>query len=339
MIEYLKKLQQGSVLTEEEAAGSLRLIMNGNASEAQIGAFLMALSLRGETSAEITGAAKVLREKVLTIKAPADAVDCCGTGGDGAGTLNISTGVALVAAACGVPVAKHGNRAASSNCGTADVLEHLGVNIDLPADALEKALKDIGFCFLMAPRHHQAMKYVVPVRRQVGFRTIFNLLGPLANPAGTACQLIGVFDKKWLLPMAEALRELGSRRAWIVHGHDGLDEITLTGPTEITVLEKGNISDATLEPDSFGLPRIKPEDITGNDAAYNARALQEVLEGKDNAYRNMILANTAAVLLVHGSETDLKNAVKRAASAIDVGDAKKLLNRYIDFSRSCNVNS
>ncbi len=339
MLEDLKKIRNGESLTEEEMAGAIRTIMEGGASEGQTGAFLMGLSQRGETEEEITGAAKILREKVTRIQAPEDAVDCCGTGGDGAGTYNISTGVALVAAACGVPVAKHGNRAASSRSGAADVLEHLGVNLDLPVKALETALRKYNFCFLMAPRHHTAMKHVVPVRRQLGFRTVFNLLGPLANPANTHRQLIGVYDRKWLVPMAGALKRLGSKKALLVHGRDGLDEITLTGPTDIAMLDNGQISEFTVEPADFGLEPVSMQNLKGDDAAYNADALKSVLEGDKSAYRDMIIANTAAVLLVHGSEKDLKKASMRAAKNIDNGKAMEVLNQYINYSQQHNENT
>lgn len=332
MINYLKKIHQGLALSEKEMAKSIEIIMDGKASEAQSGAFLMGLSMRGETTDEITGAAKVMRNKVLRIRSPKDSVDCCGTGGDGTGTYNISTTVALVSAACGVPIAKHGNRAASSQSGAADVLEALGVNLDLPPAALEAALKKYNFCFLMAARHHMAMKYVVPVRRQLGFRTIFNILGPLANPANTKRQLIGVFDKKWLVPLAQSLKKLGSERAWIVYGHDGLDEISLTGPTEVAMLDNGEIAQVVLEPVNFGLEKVKLEDLKGGNKEVNARALRDVLKGKDNAYRQIVLANAAAVLVVHGSEKDLKTAVKKAATAIDSGKALNTLESYIEFS-------
>jgi anthranilate phosphoribosyltransferase len=336
MIHILKKIQQGTALTEKEMAEAMSIIMEGGASEAQTGAFLTGLSVRGETSEEISGAARTMREKALKINAPKDAVDCCGTGGDGAGTLNISTAVAFVAAGCGVPVAKHGNRASSSKSGAADVLEYLGVNLEMPVKALEKALKKYNYCFLMAPHHHTATKYVVPVRRQLGFRTIFNLLGPLSNPAGTRRQLLGVYDKKWLLPMAEALRRLGSEKAWIVHGKDGLDEITLTGQTDMAMLENGDIAMATLEPVNFGLDKISPAEIKGGDAAHNAAALMKVLEGEPGAYRDMVVANAAAVLLVHGSEKDLAKAAGKAARSIDSGQSLGVLNNYINFSKQAH---
>ena len=327
-------MQHGAVFNENEAYAAVHVIMDGNATEAQIGAFLMGMAVRGETPAEIAGAALVMRDKALTILAPENAVDCCGTGGDFAGTYNISTAVALVAASCGVPVAKHGNRAASSRSGTADVLEALGINLDLDIHALEDALERFNFCFLMAPRHHEAMKHVVPVRKQLGTRTLFNLLGPLANPAGTKRQLIGVYDRKWLAPMAEALRLLGSECAWIVHGSDGLDEITLTGETFIAVLEDGKITERTLSPADFGLEACQPKDLKGGAPEENAAALRWILEGERNAYRDVVLANVAAVLAVHGSTPELKQGVNKASEAIDSGKSLMTLNEYASFSKS-----
>jgi anthranilate phosphoribosyltransferase len=332
--ESLKKISQGSVLSEEEMAGSMREIMGGRVSDTDLASFLTRLAQRGETTDEITGAARVLREKVDMIDAPDDTVDCCGTGGDAAGTYNISTAVALVVAACGVPVAKHGNRAASSKSGAADVLEALGVNLDMPKSWLEQALRNYNFCFLMAPRHHLAMKHVTPVRKALGFRTIFNLLGPLANPAGTRTQLIGVFDQKWTAPMAAALKSLGTKNAWVVHGSDGLDEITLSGPTYVSTLdEDGTLGEMMLTCDDFGLPRINLADIHGGDAAENAAALRALLEGEKTPYRDIVLANAAAVLALHAGTKDLKQFVKKAAEAIDNKSALAVLENYISFSQ------
>ena len=309
-------------------------IMDGTVSESDLSAFLVNMAERGETVDEITGAARVMREKASGIKAPYGAVDCCGTGGDNSGTYNISTAVALVAAACGVPVAKHGNRAASSKSGAADVLEILGVNLDAPKERLEEALETLHFAFLMAPNHHQAMKHVVPVRKKLGRRTIFNLLGPLANPAGTRHQLIGVFDKKWLMPMAEALRNLGTKTAWIVHGSDGMDEITVTGPTYAAILDhEGHIEEKTLTPEHFGLKPHDLEKLAGGSADENAVALRAVLEGQKCAYRDITLANTAAVLVIHGSAEDLKDGTRKAAEAIDQGLAMQTLKDYVSLSR------
>lgn len=330
---HINKIQQDTVLTEEEASEAIRIMMQGDANEAQMEEFLGALADRGEAVSEITGAAKVMREMAAAISAPALATDCCGTGGDGQSTYNISTAVALVSAACGIPIAKHGNRAASSKSGAADVLEALGVNLDLSHDKLEQALQEIGFCFLMAPAHHSAMKYVVPVRKKMGRRTIFNLLGPLANPAGTQYQLIGVFDKHWLRPMAEVLNNLGTKAAWIVHGQDGLDEITTTTATDIVKLHNGTITEEAITPEDFGLPVANPEDIKGGDAETNAQALLDILNGQQNAYRDIVIANAAAVLMLHEKANSLKEAAKIAADSLDTGKAQEILTRYIAFSK------
>ena len=332
MRDALKKIVGNAAVSEDEMAAAMTAIMDGKVSDTDIAAFLTALAKRDPTADEITGAARILRQKAQTIKAPADAVDCCGTGGDGMNTYNISTAVALVAAACGVPVAKHGNRASSSKSGAADVLEALGINAALPPARAEEALRRFNFVFLMAPQHHHAMKHVAAVRKSLGFRTIFNLLGPLANPAGTKFQLIGVYDRKFLLPMAEALRRMGTERAWVVHGHDGLDEITVTGPTHIAVLENGAAMEKTLFPDDFGLPVCKPEDLKGGDAAHNAGALRQLLDGKPSAYRDIVLANAAAVLVIHGKVPGLKTGVKTAADAIDSGRALRVLEDYRTFT-------
>lgn len=333
MKEFLRILQNRQTLSENQMLEAMTQIMDGHVSEIEIASFLTGLAERGETAEEITGAARVLRAKAKTIKAPPDTVDCCGTGGDGTGTYNISTAVALVSAACGVPVAKHGNRAASSKSGAADVLEQLGVNLTMPADALELALEDIRFAFLMAPNHHSAMKHVAPIRKKLGVKTIFNLLGPLSNPAGTKLQLVGVYDKKWLLPVATALQKLGSERAWVVHGSDGLDEITTTGPTFVAILDNGKITGREITPDEFGLIPVKPEALRGGDAVENAHALRQLLNGEKSAYRDVVLANTAAVLCIHGSAQTLLEGAEKAASAIDNGHAEKTLNDYIKFSQ------
>lgn len=316
---------------------AMTAIMSGACASDDIAKFLVDMSDRGETVDEITGAARVLRAQAATIEAPYDALDCCGTGGDAqgkiGGTYNISTAVALVAAACGVPIAKHGNRASSSKSGAADVLEALGVNLTLSKEKLEQALKLYHFCFLMAPHHHAAMKHVAPVRKELGRRTIFNLLGPLANPAGTRNQLIGVYDQKWVMPIAQTLQKLGTKKAWVVHGADGLDEITITGTTNIAVLEEGSIKEKTITPEDFGLKPSPIEKLKGGDADDNAATLRALFEGQKGAYRDIVLANTAAVLNIHGDYTDLKKAVTHAADIIDSGAAYQLLKDYINFSR------
>lgn len=322
-------------LSEDEMIEAMTRIMDGAVTDSDLATFLTNMAGRGETVDELTGAARVMRQKAASIKAPYGAVDCCGTGGDKSGTYNISTAVALVAASCGAPVAKHGNRAASSKSGAADVLEILGVNLDLPKEKLEEALEKFHFAFLMAPNHHQSMKHVAAVRRQLGTRTIFNLLGPLANPAGTRHQLLGVFSREWVMPMAETLKNLGTKSAWIVHGSDGLDEITVTGPTHVATLDpEGKITEKTLTPEHFGLKTHDKEKLLGGDAEENARALRAVLEGQKCAYRDIVLANTAAVLLIHGSVETLKDGLARAADSVDHGLALQTLKDYIAFSRT-----
>jgi anthranilate phosphoribosyltransferase len=332
---YLDKIETG--LTREEMQHAMRQIMDGGASENEIEKFLVTLADRGESVDEITGAATVMREKALTIKAPKGAVDCCGTGGDGTGTYNISTAVALVSAACGVPVAKHGNRASSSKSGAADVLEALGVNLDVPVATLEGALQKFDFCFLMAPNHHKAMRHVSPVRKRLGRRTIFNLLGPLSSPAGAKRQLVGVFDKKWVLPLAEVLKNLGAESAWVVHGSDGLDEITVTGPTYAAILSNGTITEKEITPADFGLKESLAQDLRGGGAKENAVALLAMLEGARNAYRDVVIANTAAVLSIHSGNDDLKHNAGRAARAIDDGVALKTLEDYRDFTQKIEL--
>lgn len=319
--------------TQEQMYHAVSEMMEGKWDDARIEEFLIALSERGETVDEITGAARAMREKAKKINAPVDAVDCCGTGGDQSGTYNISTAVAIVAAACGVTIAKHGNRSASSKSGAADVLEALGINLDVPHETLEDALKEFNFAFLMAPRHHSAIKHVMPARKKIGKRTIFNILGPLANPASTQYQLIGVYDKDLVRPMAEVLKNLGTKRAWIVHGADGLDEITTTAETYVAKLEDGQIKEGTLTPNDFGLVPANAMDLKGGDPAYNAIALKDILDGTQNAYRDIVLANTAAVLVIAGKVDTLQTGVDQAKDAIDKGLAKALLNRYINFTQ------
>ncbi len=325
--DILKLVLTGQTLSADDMSLSVTAMMDGTVSERPMKDFLVALHSRGETADEIFGAARVLRSKAAMIHAGDTVVDCCGTGGDGAHTYNISTAVAIVAAACGVNIAKHGNRAASSKCGAADVLEKLGVTLALSQPTLERALSDIGFCFLMAPRHHAAMKHIAPVRKSLPHPTVFNLLGPLANPAGADIQLMGVYDSKWVMPVAHALQSLGTKRAIVVHGQDGLDEITLCAPTDIAILDNGIITPKTLHPSDFGLGIINANDIKGGDADTNAAALLALLNGEKNAYRDMVLANTSAVLHLRFG-TSLLDGVKTAAVAIDDGKALNILNRY-----------
>ncbi len=333
MIKELKKVKSGKSLNETEMTRVMTLIMNGECTDDNIAEFLKTLAYRGETVDEITGAAKVLRQKASHINAPENAIDCCGTGGDQKGTYNVSTAVSLVTASCGVPVAKHGNRASSSKSGTADVLEALGVNLNMTKEKLEEALHSLNFAFLMAPQHHGAMKHVSHIRKKLGIRTIFNLIGPLANPADTKYQLIGVFDKKWLRPMAETLKKLGSHKAWIANGFDGLDEITVTDQTHIAKLDKdGAITETIVTPKDFGIPFHHMDDLLGDDAKTNAAALSDLLNGKQNAYRDITLVNTAATLIIAEKVNTLKEGVEMAKQNIDSGAAKNLLGAYIQYS-------
>ncbi len=331
---YLDIIQNDKSLSEDEMFSAMTSIMNGEVSEADLKDFLVSLAARPVNVDEIVGAAKALREKSIKIKAPYEAVDCCGTGGDAKGTYNVSTAVALVAASCGVPMAKHGNRASSSKSGAADVLEVMGVNLDINVEAVEEAIQTLHFAFLMAPKYHTAMKHVAAVRKEIGSRTIFNLLGPLISPASARFQLLGVYERALIKPMAEALSRLGSKGAWIVHGSDGLDEITITGPTYAAILDKeGKIEEKTLTPEHFGLPTCDLSKLIGGEADDNAMALRAVLEGQKCAYRHIVLANTAAVLCIHGSAEDLKSGVAIAENAIDSGMAYQTLKDYIAFSR------
>jgi anthranilate phosphoribosyltransferase len=324
----------GKRLTEAQAEQAFDIMMSGNATPAQIGGFLMALRVRGETVEEITGAVRAMRAKMTRINAPAGAIDTCGTGGDASGTWNISTGAALVVAACGVPVAKHGNRALSSKTGAADVLAALGVNIDAEMNLVERSLHEAGICFMMAPRHHSAMRHVGPTRVELGTRTIFNLMGPLSNPAGTKRQLIGVFAEQWLEPMARVLFELGTERAWLVHGSDGIDEITTTGPTHVAELKGDHVRRFEINPEDAGLPRASPEDLKGGDAEANAEAIRALLDGAKSPYRDIVMLNAGAALVVAGKVTNIKAGVTSAAEAIDSGKARQALQGLVSITNT-----
>jgi len=322
----------GATLSEEQAEAAFDIIMTGNATPAQMGGFLMALRVRGETVEEITGAARSMRAKALRIKAPADAIDTVGTGGDGAKTYNISSASAFVLAGAGVPVAKHGNRALSSRTGAADVLGALGINNECDMSLVQKAIDEAGICFLMAPRHHSAMRHVGGTRVELGTRTIFNLLGPLSNPAFVKRQLVGVFAKEWVEPVAHVLQRLGSEKAWVVHGSDGLDEVTTTGPTYVSALENGAVRSFEISPEDASLPRARPEDLKGAGPESNARALRALLEGQPGAYRDVVLFNSAAALMVADKVQNLKDGVAMAAEAIDSGKALARLDALIEVT-------
>jgi anthranilate phosphoribosyltransferase len=299
-----------------------------------MGGLLMALRVRGETIDEITGGAMAMREKMVHIKAPDHAIDTCGTGGDASGTYNVSTAASLVVAACGVTVAKHGNRALSSKAGSADVLTALGVNIETSPEIVERSIEEVGIGFMMAPRHHGAMRHVGGTRVELGTRTIFNLLGPLSNPAGTKRQLIGVFAKEWIEPLAEVLKRLGSTRAWVVHGDDGLDEITTTAATHVAELKNGEVSCFEITPEVAGLPFAEPSDLKGGDADHNAAALTEVLKGVPSPFRDIVLLNAAAALVVAERTSDLRSGVELAAVAIDSGAAETTLDRLVTITNA-----
>ncbi|WP_022719676.1 anthranilate phosphoribosyltransferase, partial [Rhodopseudomonas sp. B29] len=309
-----------------------RLMMAGDATPSQMGALLMGLRVRGETVDEITGAVAAMRSKMLTVTAPADAVDIVGTGGDGSGSVNVSTCASFIVAGCGVPVAKHGNRALSSKSGAADVLGALGVKIDITPDQVGRCVKEAGIGFMFAPTHHPAMKNVGPTRVELATRTIFNLLGPLSNPAGVKRQMIGVFSRHWVQPLAQVLKNLGSEAIWVVHGSDGLDEITLTGPTTVAELKNGEITSFEVTPEDAGLPRAHADALKGGDAAANAVALRAVLEGMPGPYRDVALVNAAATLIVAGKAKDLKEGVAMGAHSIDSGAAEAKLKKLIAVS-------
>ncbi len=325
---FLARVAAGERLSEADAAAAFDAMMSGNATPAQMGGFLIALRVRGETVAEITGAARTMRAKALAIDAPPDAIDTVGTGGDGGGTFNISTAAALVVAGCGVPVAKHGNRNFSSKSGSADILAALGVNIDADMSLVRRSICEANFGFLMAPRHHSATRHVAPTRVELGTRTIFNLLGPVSNPAGVRRQLVGVFAPQWVKPIAEVLGQLGSERAWVVHG-DGLDEITTTGTTEVASLEGGGVTTFRVTPEDAGLPRARLEDIRGGEPAENAARFVALLEGEAGPLRDVVLLNAAAALIIAGRVSDLRTGVECGAQAMRDGSARQALARLV----------
>jgi anthranilate phosphoribosyltransferase len=316
----LARLAAGETLSDDDAEAAFDIIMAGEATPAQIGALLMAMRLRGETVAEITGAVRAMRARMTDIVAPPGAMDVCGTGGDGAGTLNVSSAVTFVIAGCGVPVAKHGNRALSSRAGGADVLTALGINVDVPTERLGDILRAAGCVFLFAPRHHPSMRHAAGPRVELATRTIFNLLGPLANPARVDRQLTGVFAPAWTRPLAETLATLGTRSAWLVHGQ-GLDELTVAGENQVTALRDGSINSFTVAPEDAGLPRAPIEAIRGGDASFNAASLQALLQGSVGPYRDTVLLNAAAALIVADRAADLRDGVEMAAGAIASGAA------------------
>jgi anthranilate phosphoribosyltransferase len=327
------KVATGATLSREEASSAFDAMMSGEATPSQMGGLLMALRVRGETVDEITGAVSAMRGKMLRVRAPADAVDVVGTGGDGSGSVNVSTCASFIVAGAGVPVAKHGNRALSSRSGAADVLASLGVKIDLTPDQVGRCVAEAGIGFMFAPAHHPAMKNVGPTRVELATRTIFNLLGPLSNPAGVKRQMVGVFSRHWVLPLAQVLKNLGSESVWVVHGSDGLDEITLTGPSFVASLDKGEIRTFEVMPEDAGLICCSGDALRGGDADANAVALQSVLNGKPSPYRDVALLNAAAALIVAGRAGNLKEGVAIGAKSLDSGAAAARLKHLIAVSR------
>ncbi len=324
---HLARIGDGRALTRAEAADAFGVIMNGEATPAQIGAFLMGLRMRGETVEEITGAAAAMRARMTRIRAPEDAIDVVGTGGDGKGTLNISTAAAFVVAGCGVPVAKHGNRKLSSRSGAADVLAAYGIQADNPPEATQAALDACGVAFMIAPRHHAAMRHVMPARQEMGLRTVFNILGPLTNPAGVKRQLTGAFDRRWIRPMAETLGALGSEAAWIVHGADGADEVSICGTTYVAALKDGAVTEFEITPADAGLPEHPFEAILGGAPEENAAAFADLLAARRDtprqaAYLDSALLNAAAALVVAGRAPDLKSGAVQARASVEEGRAR-----------------
>ena len=327
----IAKVANGESLNREEARQAFDILMSGEATPSQIGGFLMALRVRGETVDEIVGAVSSMRARMLPVSAPEHAVDIVGTGGDGLGTYNISTLAAIIVAGTGLPVAKHGNKALSSKSGTADALSALGVKLDIGPELISRCINEAGLGFMFAQLHHSAMRHVGPTRVELGTRTIFNLLGPLSNPAGAKRQLLGVFSPRWLQPIAEVLRDLGSESIWVVHG-DGMDEITTTGVTHVAALENGKIRTFDLTPKDFGVSSATIDDLKGGDGIFNANALRGVLSGHKNAYRDVSLCNAAAALVVAGKAETLSEGMRIASASLDEGKAAAALDRLVAVS-------
>ena len=331
---FITKVSEKQILSFDEACEAFEIVMSGGATSAQIAGFLVALRMRGENVDELSAAVKVVRAKALPIKAPANAMDIVGTGGDGSGTLNISTATAIVVAGCGVPVAKHGNRALSSKSGAADVLGTLGVNLDAPIEKIEQAIAEAGIGFMLAPRHHSSFKYVGSARVELGIRTMFNILGPLCNPAGVKRYLLGVYSKDWVRPMAEVLAKLGCEKAWVVHGADGLDELSTTGQNYVCEVNGSEIKELSISPEDAGLPLATLEQLKGGEASYNAERLKALLNGQKDAYRDIVLFGAAAALLIAEKASDLKEGARMAAESIDSGNALHALEEMINICQN-----
>lgn len=325
----LNQLAQGKDLTGTDMRDVMEILMSGEATPAQTGAFLMGMRVKGETVGEIAAAVSILRAKMVPVRAPADAIDIVGTGGDGADTLNISTGAAIVVAATGVPVAKHGNRALSSKSGSAEALQKLGLDLDLDADEIARCIDRANLGFMFAPNHHPALRHVGPARAELGVRTMFNLLGPQSNPASVKRYLLGVYDREWVEPVAAALLANQAQSAWVVHGDGGLDELSTTGPSFVSQIKNGNLTAFEITPEDAGLPRAQLADIVGGDPDHNAQKLRELLDGAKGAYRDIVLFNAAAALIVADKVQTLREGVAIAAEAIDSGKAKATLEKLV----------
>jgi anthranilate phosphoribosyltransferase len=325
----LDKVASGAKLDDVEMEAALETMASGAASPVQMGAFLMALRARGETIDEITGACRLMRRGMVRVEAPPEAVDIVGTGGDGHGTYNVSTCAAFVTAGAGVPVAKHGSRAVSSLSGASDVLGALGVKLDVTPMVITRSIAEAGVGFMWAPVHHPAFKAWAPVRAELGVRTLFNLLGPLCNPAGVTRQVVGVFNPAWVEPLAEVLKNLGSAHAWVVHGSDGLDELTTTGISQVAELRDGDVAVFEVAPEDAGLKRVPLAQLKGGDARANAAAIRDVLAGTPGPFRDIVLLNSAAALIVGGKAANLADGVERAARSIDTGAASQALDKLI----------
>ena len=330
--DIIGKVATGATLSTEQMQSALEIMMSGVATPAQMGAFLMALRVRGETVEEITGAALLMRAKMTKVEAPADAVDIVGTGGDGHGTFNVSTCAALVAAGAGVPVAKHGNRSVSSISGASDVLAALGVKLDVPPATITREITEAGVGFMWAPMHHTALKHWAPIRGELVIRTVFNLLGPICNPAGVKRQIVGVFSWQWVEPIAHVLANLGAEHVWVVHGHDGLDELTTTGATDVAELKDGKVTVFEITPADAGLAPAKLSDLRGGDAKTNAASVREVLAGKKGPFRDIVLLNAGAAMVVGAKAANLADGVALATHSIESGAAARALAKLVAVS-------
>jgi anthranilate phosphoribosyltransferase len=333
----LHKIADGKDLTGEEMRSVMRLVMEGEATPAQTGAFLMGMRIKGESVGEIAAAVSIMREKMVPVDAPEDAIDIVGTGGDGVGTLNISTAASIVVAATGVPVAKHGNRALSSKSGSSQALEALGVKLDLTPGQIGDCVRQAGIGFMFAPSHHPAMKYVGPARAELGVRTMFNLLGPQSNPASVRRYVLGVYSEQWVEPVAAALLANRAIKAWVIHGSDGLDELTVTGPSFVAQIADGDLRSFEVTPEQAGLPRYELKDILGGTPEENAQAIHALFDGAPGAYRDIVLLNAAAALIVADKADDLKSGVAIARQAIDSGAARQTLAKLVAVSNGLNA--